>query len=156
METVKVTASKEYTVHIGTGFLNSIGEKIKGIKRLCRVVLISDDTVFSLYGEKAVEMGRKTPKIIANEGGVVVKDLITYEDTPCFAVKSYSVTATDTTLTEKPAVYCVTEGEGTIIFGDESLPLKKGDYFFLPASAEDVKINSTDSLTVIACLPPKK
>ncbi len=52
METVKVTASKEYTVHIGTGYLDTIGEKIKEIKRLCRVVLISDDTVFSLYGEK--------------------------------------------------------------------------------------------------------
>jgi 3-dehydroquinate synthetase len=52
METVKVTASKEYLVHIGAGFLDSIGEKIKGIKRLCRVVLVSDDIVFSLYGEK--------------------------------------------------------------------------------------------------------
>ena len=52
METVKVSASKEYTVNIGTGFLSSIGEKICEIKPLCRVVLVSDDTVFSLYGEK--------------------------------------------------------------------------------------------------------
>lgn len=52
METVKVSASKEYNVHIGTGYLDSIGEKIAEIKRLCRVVLVSDDTVFALYGEK--------------------------------------------------------------------------------------------------------
>ena len=52
METVKVTASKEYVVHIGTGFLDTIGEKISEIKRLCRVVLVSDDTVYSLYGER--------------------------------------------------------------------------------------------------------
>ena len=52
METVKVSASKEYIVNIGTGFLSSIGEKICEIKPLCRVVLVSDDTVFSLYGEK--------------------------------------------------------------------------------------------------------
>ena len=52
METVKVTASKEYIVHIGTGFLDTIGEKISEIKRLCRVVLVSDDTVYSLYGER--------------------------------------------------------------------------------------------------------
>ncbi len=52
METVKVSASKEYTVHIGTGILESIGEKVKELKRLCRVVIISDDTVYSLYGEK--------------------------------------------------------------------------------------------------------
>ncbi len=52
MENVKVSASKEYTVYIGSGFLDTIGKKIKEIKRLCRIVLVSDDTVFSLYGEK--------------------------------------------------------------------------------------------------------
>ena len=52
METVKVTASKEYVVHIGSGFLDTIGEKIREIKRLCRVVLVSDDTVYALYGER--------------------------------------------------------------------------------------------------------
>ena len=31
MEMVKVSASKEYTVHIGSGFLGTIGEKIKEI-----------------------------------------------------------------------------------------------------------------------------
>lgn len=52
METVRVSASKEYTVHIGSGILDTIGDRIKEIKRLCRVVLISDDTVFSLYGDR--------------------------------------------------------------------------------------------------------
>ncbi len=52
MEMVKVSASKEYTVHIGSGFLDTIGEKIKENKRLCRVVLVSDDNVFPLYGEQ--------------------------------------------------------------------------------------------------------
>ncbi len=52
MEIVKVSASKEYNVHIGSGFLNTIGEKIKELKAVCRVVLVSDDTVYSLYGEQ--------------------------------------------------------------------------------------------------------
>ncbi|MBR5247124.1 MAG: 3-dehydroquinate synthase [Clostridia bacterium] len=52
MEIVKVSASKEYTVNIGKGFLDTVGDKIKEIKRVCRVVLISDDNVFPLYGEK--------------------------------------------------------------------------------------------------------
>ena len=52
MKIVKVTASKEYNVHIGSGFLDTVGEKIKDIKKPCRVVLVSDDTVFSLYGER--------------------------------------------------------------------------------------------------------
>lgn len=52
MEIVKVSASKEYNVNIGSGFLDEIGEKIKKIKSPCKVVLVSDDTVFSLYGEQ--------------------------------------------------------------------------------------------------------
>ena len=52
MEKVLVTASKEYNVHIGSGFLDTIGEKIKEIKTPCRAVIVSDDTVFSLYGER--------------------------------------------------------------------------------------------------------
>lgn len=52
MEIVKVTASKEYSVYIGTDFLDTVGEKIREIKRPCRVVLVSDDTVYSLYGER--------------------------------------------------------------------------------------------------------
>lgn len=52
MEIVKVTASKEYNVNIGSGFLDNMGEKLREIKRPCRVVLVSDDTVFALYGER--------------------------------------------------------------------------------------------------------
>lgn len=52
METVRVSASKEYDVFIGSGFLDSVGEMVKRIKKICRVVLVSDDTVYSLYGER--------------------------------------------------------------------------------------------------------
>ncbi len=51
METINVATSKEYNVNIGSGFLNTLGEKVKEVKTPCRVVLISDDIVFPLYGE---------------------------------------------------------------------------------------------------------
>lgn len=51
MNVVKVSASREYDVHIGSGFLGNVGEMISKIKRPCRTVIVSDDTVFSLYGE---------------------------------------------------------------------------------------------------------
>lgn len=53
METVKVSASRKYDVTIGSGFLDSVGEKIKTVKNPCRAVVVSDDTVHSLYGERA-------------------------------------------------------------------------------------------------------
>lgn len=52
MEIVKVSASKEYNVHIGSGFLDNVGEMLTKIKKPCRVVIVSDDTVFALYGER--------------------------------------------------------------------------------------------------------
>ena len=52
METVKVTASKEYIVHIGSGFLDNIGEMLLQIKQPCRIVLVSDDIVSPLYSER--------------------------------------------------------------------------------------------------------
>ena len=52
MEKVRVTASKEYNVHIGSGFLDDVGEMMASIKRPCRAVIVSDDNVYSLYGEK--------------------------------------------------------------------------------------------------------
>jgi len=110
---------------------------------------------FSYFGEKAINMGKKTPKTVLNENGVEIKELITYNDTPCFAVKSYSLTSAKVTLTEKPAVYVVTEGNGSICCDNTEKPLKKGDYFFLPALANETKIKSADRLTFIACLPPE-
>jgi mannose-6-phosphate isomerase len=111
---------------------------------------------FSYFGEKAIEMGKKSPKTVSNEKGVEVKDLITYDDTPCFAVRSCTLNGAEIALTEKPAVYVVTEGEGSICFNGTQKELKKGDYFFLPASANQVKINSAEKITFIACLPPQK
>lgn len=53
MKEVRVTASKEYNVHIGSGFLDSVGEMIAEIKSQGKVVIVSDDNVFPLYGERA-------------------------------------------------------------------------------------------------------
>lgn len=52
MEIVKVSASKEYNVYIGKGFLDNVGKMLAKVKKPCRVVIVSDDTVFALYGER--------------------------------------------------------------------------------------------------------
>ena len=52
METVRVSASREYDVVIGTSILDTAGERISKIKKPCRVCVVSDDTVFALYGER--------------------------------------------------------------------------------------------------------
>lgn len=111
---------------------------------------------FGVYGESAVAMGRKIPKVMSDESGVKTEALITYEDTPCFAVERYTVTDSEVELSHKPCVYVVTEGEGAVLCDGEEKSLKKGDYFFLGALAKDTKVKSKSGITLIACLPPVK
>lgn len=109
---------------------------------------------FTFFGEEAINKGRKNPVTVSDENGVKTEDLITYEDTPCFAVKRYTLNEGSLALKHKPAVYVVTDGNGTILCNGNQTEIKKGDYFFLPHIANDTVING--SLEIIACLPPKK
>lgn len=109
---------------------------------------------YDVFGEKAVEMGRRTPKTITQEDGVKKEALITYEDTPCFAVTRYILNGGSVVLEDKPCVYVITEGSGKITYNNTEKEVKKGDYFLLPYSAKETKIFG--NLTVVACLPPQK
>ena len=51
MKTIRVNASVEYDVLIGSGLLSSAGEYLKNAVGNCTVVMVSDDNVFPLYGE---------------------------------------------------------------------------------------------------------
>ena len=51
MNTVTVNASKKYNIHIGPGLLSSIGEEAKKLGNVRNVCIVSETTVFPLYGE---------------------------------------------------------------------------------------------------------
>ncbi len=52
METIKVKASLPYSVTVGPEQLKTIGERARSLfPKAVRVMLVSDDTVFPLYGE---------------------------------------------------------------------------------------------------------
>ena len=55
MRTVSVSASKTYDIHIGSGLLAQAGQYIAGLGRTKKVCIVSETTVFPLYG-KALEM----------------------------------------------------------------------------------------------------
>ncbi|MBR5869461.1 MAG: 3-dehydroquinate synthase [Clostridia bacterium] len=57
MTTITVSASNTYQVKIAPGLLSSAGEELLALngKKTCRVCIISDDTVFSLYGKTVTD-----------------------------------------------------------------------------------------------------
>lgn len=50
MTVVTVNASKKYDIKIGPGLLESIGTEAAALGKACKVCIVSDDTVFPLYG----------------------------------------------------------------------------------------------------------
>ncbi len=52
MQIIKVNTSTSYEVHIGQGLLQGAGEKISALFPRSRAMIVSDDIVFPLYGEK--------------------------------------------------------------------------------------------------------
>ena len=81
MTTVKVNASASYCVNIGAGLLEKAGEMIKNISSPCRIAVISDDKVFSLYGKKVTESLEKSGFDVVSytfKNGEQSKNLDTY------------------------------------------------------------------------------
>ena len=54
MRKLHVTASGEYDILIGSGLLGSVGELARSVTSAKKLMILSDDNVFPLYGEKLV------------------------------------------------------------------------------------------------------
>ena len=78
---INVNASRNYDIEISRDLLYKIGDDIKAIKKACSVCIISDDTVYSLYGEvvfKSLKDAGFTPCVYTFEHGEKSKNLDTY------------------------------------------------------------------------------
>ena len=51
MNSVTISASREYTIHIGSGLIDQIGTYARQIVSPCKVAIISDSNVWPLYGD---------------------------------------------------------------------------------------------------------
>ena len=52
MQSIRVNTKSPYTVEIGSGLLEKAGAKIATVTKAKRAMIVSDDIVFPLYGEK--------------------------------------------------------------------------------------------------------
>lgn len=55
MKTVQVTASRSYPIHIGSGLLSSLGEEVKNLGKVQKICIVSEDTVYPLWGTAAMD-----------------------------------------------------------------------------------------------------
>ncbi len=112
----------------------------------------------SMVGQKAVDSAKVNPKITADTDGYKREELITYDDTTCFALNRHFLTSGSVVLDNAPAVYIALEGTGKIeILGNTEYQkdIKSGDYFFLPFCLQN-KVKVSGNFTLIECLPSKQ
>ena len=55
MNTVTVSASKTYDIFIGRGLINQLGEQVKKLGKAQKVCVVSESTVYPLYGKAVTE-----------------------------------------------------------------------------------------------------
>ena len=95
---------------------------------------------------------RLAPKTVAEGNGVRVESLISAADTECFIINRILLSGGEyrPCVSDSYAVYIVTEGEGEIVGDGYRIPLKKGDYFFMPACLMG-KCDMRGRLSVVEC-----
>lgn len=79
--------------------------------------------------------------------------LITYEQTPCFAVNRYHIS--EKTALDCPSIYIVSNGSGTLLCDSYRREIKKGDYFFAPYSINGKLFADGENLELTQCCLPK-
>ncbi len=90
MTTVRVDVSKPYDVCIGSGILPQLGAQLQKLHKSCTVAVISDDTVFPLYGETVCQSLRDAGFRVVHhviDSGESAKNLTTYGEVLTFLAK---------------------------------------------------------------------
>ena len=111
---------------------------------------------YTLYGDAPVNMARKLPRVKERTEHTLQEIIVNKEDTPFFAVNRVEVNGGTLSLTESPAVYVITEGEGVLHMKDGyEKRISKGDYFLLPRCLEGLcGLEASEHLEAYVCMPP--
>ncbi len=113
---------------------------------------------YDIYGDKARKYAFVSPKTEIDTPAYKKENLITYDDTPCFAENRHTLKKGGKfTLNYAPSVYICLKGKATIIGDNYKKEIKTGDYFYLPFVAEGkFSITSEKEAEIIECLPSKQ
>ncbi|MBQ9860061.1 MAG: class I mannose-6-phosphate isomerase [Clostridia bacterium] len=96
---------------------------------------LSKETAVDCFRFEKAPDTRLTPTVVSNADGVRVERVIGEADTDCFIINRITVNGGKQVLSveESYGVYIVTHGDGELTGEGYTRPIKKGDYFFMPA-----------------------
>lgn len=111
---------------------------------------------FDLYGKKASDSAKIAPKTTIDTPSYKKEQLISYDDTPCFALNRHTLKQGSAKMDYAPSVWIVLSGEAKIVGKNYYKEVKQGDYWFLPYSAENQFEVTSDDCVLVECLPSKQ
>lgn len=113
---------------------------------------------YDIFGDFAKQYAQVNPRVLVNREGYTKEQLISYEDTPCFAENRHVVkNGGSFVLDYAPSVYICLNGCATVEGEGYRKQVRGGDYFYLPYVCEKkYRITAEDSATLIECLPSKQ
>lgn len=111
------------------------------------------------FRERSVEEIRRklfvTPRRLPLAGSGERFSLFDSRYTDCFRAERMSVCGTAEVGHDSFRVFIVTEGEGTVSAGTETLPLKQFDRVLIPFHAGTVRLESRNGMSILTALPPE-
>lgn len=113
---------------------------------------------YDIYGNAAREYAKVSPKVEIDTPEYKKENLITYDDTPCFAENRHTLKKGGKfVMNYAPAVYICLSGKAKIVGENYEMKIKRGDYFYLPYIAEGkFSITTEDNAEIIECLPSRQ
>lgn len=117
-----------------------------------------DSINYDIYGDAAKKFATVKPKIAIDTPTYKKEELITYEDTPCFAENRHTIKKGGSfVLNYAPSVWLCLDGQAVIKGENYERVVNRGEYFYLPFVAEGKFTVTTDTqATFIECLPSKQ
>ncbi len=113
---------------------------------------------YDIWGNQAKQYAMVYPNKVVDTPNYEKHQLITYDDTPCFALNKHVLREGGSfCMDSAPAVYIVLDGSANIVGKDYERCVKRGQYFFLPRVAEGAYcIQTSTSATLVECLPSQQ
>ena len=151
---LEIQEPTDYTVSLEK--CNTLGEKLPdflchqgiGFDKMFECFHYTAHTLDGLLGEFKL-----AAKAVSDCSGVKVTSLISYADTPCFALNRLDVAhGARFTCFNRPRALVAVSGNGKV----NGISIKQGESMFVPAGVSrlDFEVHGNETLSLLECLPP--
>lgn len=151
---LEIQEPTDYTISLEK--CNTLGERLPDF--LCHQG-IGFDKMFECFHysahtpERLLADFKLSPQVVSECAGIKTTRLISYSDTPCFALNRLDIISGTTCASDsRPRAFVAVSGSGKV----NGIDIKQGESMFIPAALKELKfeVANGEMLSLLECLPP--